>query len=101
MYVQCDVSVADQVERTFRQVLDRFGRIDVLVNNAAVQTYGTVEETSEGHVYEFFPCFSRFHVERHIPAVPGFACQHAGLPPLKLNIYGGVRRRLAHKSPIL
>ena len=45
--VQCDVSQADQVERAFRQVLDRFGRIDVLVNNAAVQTYGTVEETTE------------------------------------------------------
>ena len=44
MYVQCDVSKADQVERAFRQVHDRFERIDVLVNNAAVQTYGTVEE---------------------------------------------------------
>ena len=47
LYVECDVSKADQVERAFRQVLDQFGRIDVLVNNAAVQTYGTVEETSE------------------------------------------------------
>lgn len=47
MIVRCDVSKADQVEQAFRQVLDRFGRIDVLVNNAAVQTYGTVEETSE------------------------------------------------------
>ena len=45
--VQCDVSRADQVERAFRQALDRFGRIDVLVNNAAVQTYGSVEETTE------------------------------------------------------
>lgn len=47
MYVQCDVSKADQVEQAFRRVLDRFGHIDILVNNAAVQTYGTVEETSE------------------------------------------------------
>ena len=45
--VPCDVSRADQVERAFRQTLDRFGRIDVLVNNAAVQTYGSVEETTE------------------------------------------------------
>lgn len=45
--VQCDVSQADQVERAFRKVLERFGRIDALVNNAAVQTYGAVGETSE------------------------------------------------------
>ena len=87
MYVQCDVSEADQVERAFRQVLDRFGRIDVLVNNAAVQTYGTVEETSEGHVYGFLFCFSRFHVEGYIPTVPCFAFQHAGFPSFHFNIY--------------
>lgn len=34
--LQCDVSNAAQVKSTVRQVVERFGRIDVLVNNAAV-----------------------------------------------------------------
>ena len=34
--VQCDVSRADDVERAFDACLERFGRIDILVNNAAV-----------------------------------------------------------------
>ena len=34
--VQCDVSKADDVERAFDACLERFGRLDILVNNAAV-----------------------------------------------------------------
>jgi 3-oxoacyl-[acyl-carrier protein] reductase len=34
--VQCDVARADDVERAFDACLERFGRIDILVNNAAV-----------------------------------------------------------------
>lgn len=34
--VVCDVSVADQVEAMVLQVRERFGKIDILVNNAAV-----------------------------------------------------------------
>jgi 3-oxoacyl-[acyl-carrier protein] reductase len=34
--VQCDVAKADDVERAFDVCLERFGRLDILVNNAAV-----------------------------------------------------------------
>jgi NAD(P)-dependent dehydrogenase (short-subunit alcohol dehydrogenase family) len=34
--VQCDVSRAEEVERAFDACLERFGRLDILVNNAAV-----------------------------------------------------------------
>jgi 3-oxoacyl-[acyl-carrier protein] reductase len=34
--LQCDVARADDVERAFDACLERFGRIDILVNNAAV-----------------------------------------------------------------
>ncbi len=34
--VQCDVAKADDVERAFDACLERFGRLDILVNNAAV-----------------------------------------------------------------
>lgn len=46
-FLRCDVSDATAVARAFGEILDAFDGIDVLVNNAGVQRYGTVTETSE------------------------------------------------------
>ena len=40
----CDVSVEAQVEATVKSVLDRFGRIDVIVNNAGLMQFKALEE---------------------------------------------------------
>lgn len=45
MPVQTDVSEEDQVEALMQQVADRWGRLDVLVNNAGVYRKGTVADT--------------------------------------------------------
>lgn len=42
--VVTDVSDSSQVNSLASQAVDRFGRIDTWVNNAAVSTYGTVEQ---------------------------------------------------------
>lgn len=36
MYVSCDVSNPEPVENAFKKAIERFGRLDVLVNNAAL-----------------------------------------------------------------
>ncbi len=36
----CDVRFQDQVQRTVREVLERFGRVDVLINNAGIIQVG-------------------------------------------------------------
>jgi len=41
---QCDVSEWQEVEQMSRTVLDKFGKIDVLVNNAGFAIYGSVLE---------------------------------------------------------
>ncbi len=46
----CDVSDSGQVSEMARQVLDRFGQVDVLVNNAGYAVYGTVSQLSVGEI---------------------------------------------------
>src|SRR5512147_775207 len=43
--VECDVSKADQVERLKNETLSRFGRVDVLINNAGRTWWASPEET--------------------------------------------------------
>jgi NAD(P)-dependent dehydrogenase (short-subunit alcohol dehydrogenase family) len=44
--VELDVADDASVERGFNEIVERFGSVDVLVNNAGVGTNGTVEDTS-------------------------------------------------------
>lgn len=46
-FIACDVSKADEVKRAFTSVIDQFGEISVLVNNAGIQVYGDIVNTSE------------------------------------------------------
>lgn len=41
---QCDVSDKSQVKKMTQEVLEKFGRIDVLVNNAGFAIYGSISE---------------------------------------------------------
>ena len=45
-YKACDVASDIQVKKSIEDVYDAFGSIGVLINNAAIQRYGTVTETT-------------------------------------------------------
>jgi len=41
---QCDVSIEEQVEATVQGAIDRWGRVDVVVNNAGLMTFKAIED---------------------------------------------------------
>ncbi len=52
--IQGDVAKAADVQRIFSETKNRFGRLDVLVNNAGVYEFGALEEITEEHFHRQF-----------------------------------------------
>lgn len=50
MPVNCDIGDPDQVRAAFAQVAGRHGKVDVLINNAAMIDYATIAEASDAHI---------------------------------------------------
>jgi NAD(P)-dependent dehydrogenase (short-subunit alcohol dehydrogenase family) len=50
--IECDVTSPEQVEAAVRATVERFGGLDVLVNNAGVGAYGPYLELDPGHLEE-------------------------------------------------
>ncbi|MFB6107613.1 MAG: SDR family NAD(P)-dependent oxidoreductase [Haloplanus sp.] len=78
-YYQCDVTADDDVERTVAAIVDEWGRIDILVNNAAVLNFGFFEEQTLQDVERVF-AVNFFGYVRMIRAVlPHMREQGAGI----------------------
>lgn len=49
-----DVTNPQNIETVIAEVVERFGRIDVLVNNAGVGHFSAIEESDESRIHEMF-----------------------------------------------
>lgn len=49
-----DVTIPQQINDAVKTAIDRFGRIDVLVNNAGIGYFGAIEESEEEEVRRMF-----------------------------------------------
>jgi NAD(P)-dependent dehydrogenase (short-subunit alcohol dehydrogenase family) len=82
---ECNVSNWEQVEQSFRDVVDAFGGVDILINNAGIAHVGTVEETTEEDFERVF--------QVNVKGV--FNCLRAGVREMKKNEDGGAILNIA------
>lgn len=85
-----DVTDRDQAEAAVKAALDRFGHIDVLVNNAGIGYFAAIEESDEAEVRRMFEV-NVFGLSRMIHLVlPGMRARHAGTI-VNISSIGGFR----------
>ncbi len=74
----CDVTEQEQVEAAVTECLNRYGKIDILVNNAAVQAYGYFDQLSWEEIERTFQvnAFGCFRFARAV--LPHFRRQRSG-----------------------
>ena len=90
LVAKLDVTVPADVEASVRAAEARFGRIDVLVNNAGIGYFGAIEESDEAEVRRMFE-INVFGLGRMTTAVlPGMRKRRAG-HVVNIASIGGIR----------
>ena len=89
LVLKLDVTDQGQVDAAIKAAEERFGRIDVLVNNAGIGYFAAVEESEEDQVRRMFE-INVFGLGRMIHGVlPGMRARHSGFI-VNLSSIGGL-----------
>lgn len=88
--IKADISVPDAVDQMIRQTLSEFGKIDGLVNNAALNPkYDTVGEKSNCYDFESFPLETwKRYLDVNLTGM--FLCTQAAIPHMLKNKGGSI-----------
>lgn len=92
--VQCDITKSETIAQAVRQVLDRFGQIDVLVNNAGIYETVQFEELTEARWDRMFATNVRgpFLVSQH--CIPSLRKSHGRI--IHMGSLGGKKPWATH-----
>lgn len=76
--VPTDITLPDEVERTVREILNKSGRIDVLINNAGMGMVGPVEDSAKDDILKLFNLNLVGAVQMMSAVLPAMRAQRSG-----------------------
>jgi NAD(P)-dependent dehydrogenase (short-subunit alcohol dehydrogenase family) len=80
MSITCDVTSEESIRDTVKQTVDRFGRIDILINSAGINIRGTIENLS----------LNDFNQVQQINVTGSWLACREVVPLMKKNGYGRI-----------
>jgi len=107
LFVKADVAVAEEAERMIAAVVERFGRLDLFVNNAGVQTWQELTEVTEEawrwitgvNLHGAFFCCRAAAEQMRRQGSGGriviISSVHAVMPFPQMGVYGASKQALA------
>ncbi|MBR5174623.1 MAG: SDR family oxidoreductase [Bacteroidales bacterium] len=98
--LRCDITSTEHVEDVVAKVLERFGRIDVLVNNAGTGAVAPAEEITDAQFENEFKIdlFGSFKVARAVAAKAMIPAGYGRIINIA-SMYGLVGNKIAPASP--
>ena len=98
--VQCDITDTERVDAVVQEVLDRFGRIDILINNAGTGAVAPAEDiTDEQFAGEMnVDLFGTFKVARAVAKKAMIPAKYGRIINIA-SMYGLVGNKIAGSSP--
>jgi NAD(P)-dependent dehydrogenase (short-subunit alcohol dehydrogenase family) len=88
--LQLDVTKSEEIAAATGAAIDRFGRIDVLVNNAGIGYFGSIEESDLDHVRRMFEINVWGLANMTRAVLPGMRKQRSGTV-VNVSSIGGIR----------